>query len=202
MNPETEIDRYLKTLFSEANLIDLLQNKELDYKQKLLELSKDIPQLFQKTFCFWAFGSSQSFHYPNTVNSGVLCLLRLIKNSDLAILISLIRITSQSPDDFYPKTTIQIYVQTFNFLKTVGHINNYALIAGKKCRLIDCQTILRANCSKTHLGPWFQKFKDWLEADDSNLQENKEIVAGLLKLEEQIRWWAENNLTTVKRNEL
>jgi hypothetical protein len=151
--------------------------------------------LFKKTFCFrprMAYTLVQPY-----AQGDYLCLIRKLADSDMALIIWLLRLKSQSQDEFFPKITYQLTIAEFDLIKSVGHVNNYQLLKEDSCRLVNCQDIFEGNYSQKIYPSWIRSFGDLFPKKKSKVI-RRGIFEELEKLEKGISWFIQQKLSTIK----
>lgn len=202
MDQNPSLQKYLEKLSEElrspeSDLLDTLPNgiRTCSDQEVLDFLEKRSHLLFKNTFCFrprLAYTLVQPY-----AQGDYLCLIRKISGSNMAIAVWILKLKSQSQNELFPKTTYQLTITEFDFIKSVGHVNNCELLKQERCRLINWQDIFEGNYSKKHYPALVRSLAERLPGGKARILRRK-IFEELEKLEQGIRWFIEQHLKTIK----
>jgi len=157
--------------------------------ENLLKFLQNSGLLFANTICFrppLAYLLIKPY-----VNGDYFHLYRFLKNSDMALWITFLRLEPMG------KITYTITINEFNYRKTIGGIKNYAQLKNDKLRLINCEEIFNGNYSRNLNWRIFWKVLNLLKLQSRGRKTKEKNLAELEKLEQNLIWFSENKITTI-----
>lgn len=202
MDQNPSLQKYFEKLSEElrspeSDLLDILPNgiRNCSDKDVLAFLENHSHLLFKNTFCFRP-RMAYTLVQPHA-QGDYLCLIRKLSGSNMALAIWLLRLKSQSQNEFFSKITYQLTITEFDLIKSVGHINNFRLLKKENCRLVNCQDIFEGNYSKKPYPVLIREIAERLPNGKARIIRRK-IFEELERLEKEIGWFIEQRLATIK----